>query len=111
MNYLKFTSYAYLLASILFAFDAYSKYQANETNKAIISGIFAAVGVFMFFFRRKFGRKYDNSNLSKDITNTNKDATNTHKESSDDSYADFGIFMYFSKRKFGRKFDDQNKKS
>jgi mannose/fructose/N-acetylgalactosamine-specific phosphotransferase system component IIC len=62
MNYLKFTQYAYLLAGFIFAFDAYQKYQDGDTNKAYISIGFAAVGVFMFFFRRNFGRKFQERN-------------------------------------------------
>ena len=58
MTYLKFTVYAYLLAGILFAVDAFQNYQAGETNKAYISGAFAAVGIFMFFFRRNFNKKF-----------------------------------------------------
>ena len=62
MNYLKFTQYAYLLAGLLMAIESYRQYLANETNKAIIMGIFALVCVFMFFFRRKFAKKFDDYN-------------------------------------------------
>ena len=53
MNYLKFTQYAYLIAGILFAADAYNTWETDNGN-AIIKAIFAAIGIFMFFFRRKF---------------------------------------------------------
>jgi LPXTG-motif cell wall-anchored protein len=56
MNYLRFTQYAYLLAGFIFAFDAFQKFEAGETNKAYLSAGFALVGVFMFFFRRKFAK-------------------------------------------------------
>ena len=62
MNYLKFTQYAYLIAGILFAVDAFQKYQLGEINKAIISGIFALVGVFMFFFRGNYAKKFSERN-------------------------------------------------
>jgi len=62
MNYLKFTQYAYLIASVLFAVEAYNQYIAGETNKAIIMAIFAVVGVFMFFFRRNFGKRFAERN-------------------------------------------------
>ena len=62
MNYLKFTQYAYLIAAVLFAIDAFQNYQEGETNKTIISGIFAAVGVFMFFFRGNYAKKFAERN-------------------------------------------------
>jgi len=65
MNYLKFTQYAYLLASILFAIDAFTNYKAGDTNKAILSGVFTLAGIFMFFFRRKFSRKFQERNTKK----------------------------------------------
>ena len=62
MNYLKFTQYAYLIAGILFAIDAYKKFNENETGNAYISAGFAVVGIFMFFFRRNFGKKFTDRN-------------------------------------------------
>lgn len=62
MNYLRFTQYAYLLAGFIFAFDAFQKFEAAETNKAYLSTGFALVCVFMFFFRRKFAKKFDDHN-------------------------------------------------
>jgi LPXTG-motif cell wall-anchored protein len=62
MNYLRFTQYAYLLAGFIFAFYAFQKFEAGETNKAYLSAGFALVGVFMFFFRRKFAKKFDDHN-------------------------------------------------
>jgi hypothetical protein len=61
MNYLKFTQYAYLIAGILFAIDAFNKWETDNGN-AILEAIFAAIGIFMFFFRRKFGRKFEERN-------------------------------------------------
>ena len=61
MNYLKFTQYAYLIAGILFAVDAYRKWETDNGN-AIIEAMFAAIGIFMFFFRRKFAKKFDERN-------------------------------------------------
>ncbi|MCF6129179.1 hypothetical protein L1S35_05795 [Flavobacterium sp. AS60] len=60
MNYLRFTQYAYLLAGILFAVDAFVKWQGKENFT--ISAIFAAVCIFLFFFRRKFAKKFDDHN-------------------------------------------------
>jgi hypothetical protein len=62
MNYLKFTQYAYLLAAILVAIEGYIQYQAGNTNKAIIMGLFTLVGIFMFFFRRNFAKKFAERN-------------------------------------------------
>jgi len=62
MNYLKFTQYAYLIAGFIFAYDAFQKYQEGDTNKAYISTAFAVVGVFMFFFRRNFSKKFQDQN-------------------------------------------------
>lgn len=64
MNYLKFTQYAYLIAGILFAVDAYKKWETDNGN-AIIEAIFAAIGIFMFFFRRKFAKKFEAHNKNK----------------------------------------------
>ena len=61
MNYLKFTQYAYLIAGILFAIDAYRKWETDNGN-AIIEAIFAGIGIFMFFFRRKFAKKFEEHN-------------------------------------------------
>jgi positive regulator of sigma E activity len=62
MKYLKFTQYAYLLAGILFAIEAFRQYQTGEKNQAILMGIIAASSVFMFFFRRNFARKFEERN-------------------------------------------------
>jgi hypothetical protein len=60
MNYLKFTQYAYLIAGILFAVDAYLKWQEKESY--IIQLVFAFIGVFMFFFRKNLGKKHAQRN-------------------------------------------------
>ncbi|WP_445453861.1 hypothetical protein [Flavobacterium sp. 25HG05S-40] len=60
MNYLKFTQYAYLLAGILFTVDAFVKW--NSKQNFTISIIFAGVCLFLFFFRRKFAKKFDAHN-------------------------------------------------
>ncbi|WP_293873996.1 hypothetical protein [Flavobacterium sp.] len=60
MNYLRFTQYAYLLAGILFALDAFVKWQSHQSYT--ISGLFAAVCIFLFFFRRNFAKKFDDQN-------------------------------------------------
>lgn len=61
MNYLKFTQYAYLIAGLIFAYDAFTKWQINEENY-ILSAVFAVVGIFMFFFRRNYAKRFDERN-------------------------------------------------
>jgi len=58
MNYLKFTQYAYLIASLFFAYEAYNQYSNGETNQAIVMIAFTIVAIFMFFFRRSYGKKF-----------------------------------------------------
>ena len=62
MNYLRFTSYAYIIAGILFAVEAFLKLQEGDNNKAILMGLFALGSVFLFFFRRNFARKFEERN-------------------------------------------------
>jgi len=62
MNYLKFTSYAYIIVAILFAVEAFIKFQDGETNKAILMALFAAGSVFLYFFRRNFAKKFEERN-------------------------------------------------
>lgn len=61
MNYLKFTQYAYLIAGLIFAYDALTKWQSNDSNY-ILSIVFSIVGIFMFFFRRRFSKKFEDRN-------------------------------------------------
>jgi positive regulator of sigma E activity len=61
MGYLKYTQYAYLIIAVLFIYDAIMRINAGE-NTPWLSFVIAGVGVFMFFFRRKFSRKFDNHN-------------------------------------------------
>jgi len=62
MNYLKFTQYAYLLAAILIAIEGYNQYRAGDNSKAILMAIFALIGIFMFFFRRSYAKKFAERN-------------------------------------------------
>jgi len=61
MNYLKYTPYLYLIVAIAFVYDAVSKWSDPEATP-YISVAFAAVCVFMFFFRRNFANKLHNRN-------------------------------------------------
>lgn len=64
MNYSKIFQYAYLIFAALFIYDGISKW-GNGTNGAYISLGLAALAIFMYFFRRKFGRKFENKDHSK----------------------------------------------
>ncbi len=58
MNYLKYTQYVYLLIAVAFIYDGITKLSdSNETPW--LSFLIAGVSVFMFFFRRKFSKKFD----------------------------------------------------
>ncbi|GAB1856916.1 hypothetical protein MHTCC0001_17520 [Flavobacteriaceae bacterium MHTCC 0001] len=59
MKYTKFFPYVYLVFGILFLFDAVMSY--NDTGKvAYPKVLLGATAVFMFFFRRKFNKKFEN---------------------------------------------------
>lgn len=61
MGYLKYTQYAYLIVAILFLYEAIMKMSAGEATPWL-SFLIAGVGIFMFFFRRKFAKKMENQN-------------------------------------------------
>ncbi|WP_034041478.1 hypothetical protein [Wocania ichthyoenteri] len=63
MKYSKIFQYAYLVFAVLFIYDAISKYMSNG-EVAYTSILLGALAVFMFFFRRKFGKKFENRNNS-----------------------------------------------
>jgi len=57
MNYLKFTPYLYLAAAGFFIYDGISQMNANEANYWL-SFLIAGLSIFMFFFRRRFPKKF-----------------------------------------------------
>ncbi len=59
MNYLKYTQYIYLVFGVLFIYVGFTKIGTSESPW--LNFIIAAVAVFMFFFRRKFAKKFDNN--------------------------------------------------
>ena len=63
MKYSKFFQYAYLIFAALFIYDAAEKY-FNQGIVAYTSLLLGATAVFMFFFRRKFAKKFDNKDQS-----------------------------------------------
>jgi len=61
MTYLKYIQYFYLIAAVLFAIDGFMQLDSTERSPWI-SFFFAAIALFMFFFRRKFAKKFENQN-------------------------------------------------
>lgn len=59
MKVYKFTVFLYLLFSIFFAYEAYDAYQ--HKGDYIIRLAFAAVALFMFFFRLRNLKKLENN--------------------------------------------------
>ncbi|MCF6295895.1 MAG: hypothetical protein L3J25_09420 [Flavobacteriaceae bacterium] len=57
MKLLQFLQYAYLIFAVLFLYDAISKWNIDR-NGAYISLFFVAIAVFMFFFRKKFRKRF-----------------------------------------------------
>jgi hypothetical protein len=58
MNYLKYTQYVYLVAAGFFVYNGISKLNSG-TDMPYLSFILAATALFMFFFRRKFAKKFE----------------------------------------------------
>ena len=58
MKFLQFFQYVYLVFVILFGYDAISKW-GTERNQAYMSLFFAALSLFMFFFRKRFAKKFE----------------------------------------------------
>ena len=55
MKLLQFLQYAYLVFAVLFVYDAISNWNVKSPY---ISLGFAALAVFMFFFRKKFRKRF-----------------------------------------------------
>jgi positive regulator of sigma E activity len=64
MNYLKYTQYVYLVAAVFFAYKSISVWN-DATDEHFLFLVIAIVSVFMFFFRRKFAKKFEARNDSK----------------------------------------------
>jgi hypothetical protein len=68
MNYLKITKYVYLVIGIILLIDAGLNWNRNPDTKPWLNIFLAALAIFMFFFRNKFGKKfekYDSDNNTK----------------------------------------------
>lgn len=63
MKFLKVIQYAYLVFFALFLYDAVNKWN-EDRNQAYISLFFAVLAIFMYFFRKKFRKKIEDSKKS-----------------------------------------------
>lgn len=61
MKYLKYTAYLFLILAIVLVVDGIVKWDDPEGNSGM-SFVFAAVCIFMFFFRRNMGKRFENRN-------------------------------------------------
>ena len=57
MKLFKFFQYAYLIFAVLFLWDAIQNW---GENRGYTSLLLTALAVFMFFFRKKFNKKFQN---------------------------------------------------
>jgi hypothetical protein len=64
MSILKYTQYVYLIAALFFIYDGVIKLNSG-TDLPYISFILAIAAIGMFFFRRKFAKKFDNYDKNK----------------------------------------------
>ncbi len=62
-KFFKFFQYAYLVFAIIFIYDTVNKYMTDGTI-AYMSLLLAALAIFMFFFRRKFNKRFEDNNNS-----------------------------------------------
>jgi LPXTG-motif cell wall-anchored protein len=58
---MKYTQYAYLVAGIIFLIDGVVKLNSGDNNAYLILG-FGVVAIGLFFFRRKFAKKFQDRN-------------------------------------------------
>ncbi len=61
MKYLKYTPYIYLIAAIIFAIRAVEIWDKEKDQAYLFLGI-TALSIFMFFFRRRFAKKFEDRN-------------------------------------------------
>ncbi|KAF2515985.1 hypothetical protein [Flavobacterium foetidum] len=64
MGYLKYTQYVYIVFGLYFVYDGFTKLNEQDDN-ASLSFIIAGMAIFMFFFRRRFVKKFEDRNKKK----------------------------------------------
>ncbi len=70
MNYLKITKYIYLAIGFIMVYDTISNW--NNDPKPYLSMMLAAMAFFMFFFRSKFGKKFEDRKNQQNQNNQTK---------------------------------------
>ncbi len=63
MKYSKIFQYAYLVFAVLFIYDGISKW-GDGTNRSFVAFALGGLAIFMYFFRQKFRKKYENKDKS-----------------------------------------------
>ena len=61
MKILKIFQYAYIIFAALFILDAVSNW-STDRSRSYMSLVFTALAIFMFFFRKRFGKKFEDRN-------------------------------------------------
>lgn len=61
MSYLKFTPYIYLVFGVYLIYDGIIKFNDPNENPWL-SLLFAGLAIFMFFFRMRFAKKFEDRN-------------------------------------------------
>ena len=62
MKVFKIFQYAYAIFAVLFLYDAYQNWGDSRAYTSLLLG---ALAIFMFFFRKKFNKKFDNQDPKK----------------------------------------------
>lgn len=57
MKVLGIFQYAYLIFAVLFLYDA-----ITSPERVVMSSLLAALAIFMFFFRKRFRKKFEDQN-------------------------------------------------
>jgi len=62
MKLLGFFQYVYLVFAALFLYDAYSEWTNNNGSRALMSLLLGALAIFIFFFRKRFRKRFEDQN-------------------------------------------------
>ncbi|RXG12206.1 hypothetical protein DSM02_3907 [Leeuwenhoekiella polynyae] len=60
-KYFKYFEYAYLIFAVLFLYESFRIWNV-ERNKAYVFLFFVVVAIGMYFFKRRFRKKYEQRN-------------------------------------------------
>ncbi|WP_296382252.1 hypothetical protein [Winogradskyella sp.] len=61
MKLLKIFQYAYIIFAALFLWDAITNWSIDR-SRSYMSLVFVALALFMFFFRKRFSKKFEDHN-------------------------------------------------